>query len=306
MNTKSLIGILAVLIILAAGALFIFNSWSLPFTQDVAEDAVVSQYPALATYRMASNPLSTTEGTQVEGGWNIAFIQRGSGVPGVLNAHCFYVANDRKVTATGQYIRPGDAYAEEVDIATCAPIDEQSPRNTILPYGDVVLTMGQLAKFKDISILPIGIAEDSRCPIDVQCIQAGTVRVEIEIVSGMGTSTSVVTLGKVFTTEAEQITLTAVAPNKNSTTEITMGDYRLTFNIVPQATPIVDTPSVSTKCYVGGCSSQLCTDKPDAVSTCEYTAAYACYQTATCERQTNGGCGWTQTAQLAACIGGAQ
>ncbi len=55
-------------------------------------------------------------------------------------------------------------------------------------------------------------------------------------------------------------------------------------------------------CYVGGCSNQLCTDQPNAVSTCEYTASYACYTHATCERQAGGQCGWTQTEGLRACL----
>lgn len=60
------------------------------------------------------------------------------------------------------------------------------------------------------------------------------------------------------------------------------------------------------QCYVGGCSSQLCTDQPGAVSTCEYRAEYSCYQRARCERQTNGACGWTPTNELYACLNSAR
>ena len=54
-------------------------------------------------------------------------------------------------------------------------------------------------------------------------------------------------------------------------------------------------------CRKTGCSGQICSDK-DTVSTCEFRADYACYQAATCERQTNGQCGWTMTAELEACL----
>ena len=54
-------------------------------------------------------------------------------------------------------------------------------------------------------------------------------------------------------------------------------------------------------CIVSGCSGQICSDQ-EMVSTCEYRAEYACYQTARCERQASGQCGWTQTAALAACL----
>lgn len=56
------------------------------------------------------------------------------------------------------------------------------------------------------------------------------------------------------------------------------------------------------ECYVGGCSSQICSDQPDAVSTCEFREEYACYQSAKCERQPSGECGWTETAELKACL----
>lgn len=57
-------------------------------------------------------------------------------------------------------------------------------------------------------------------------------------------------------------------------------------------------------CYAGGCSGQLCTDQPDAASTCEWREEYACYKGASCERQSDGQCGWTKTPELEACLGG--
>ncbi|MFN0247855.1 MAG: DUF6748 domain-containing protein [Kofleriaceae bacterium] len=56
------------------------------------------------------------------------------------------------------------------------------------------------------------------------------------------------------------------------------------------------------ECFVGGCSGQVCSDDPGAISTCEFRPEYACYQQATCERQTSGQCGWTQTPALEACL----
>jgi hypothetical protein len=56
-------------------------------------------------------------------------------------------------------------------------------------------------------------------------------------------------------------------------------------------------------CFVGGCSSQICSDQEGVISTCEFRPEYACYETATCERQAGGECGWTETPELAACLG---
>ena len=61
-------------------------------------------------------------------------------------------------------------------------------------------------------------------------------------------------------------------------------------------------PQNSGGCYVGGCSNQLCTDQPGAVSTCEYQPQYACFQRARCERQANRACGWTLTPEFYSCI----
>ena len=56
-------------------------------------------------------------------------------------------------------------------------------------------------------------------------------------------------------------------------------------------------------CTKGGCSGTLCIEEgEDVVTTCEWRPEYACYQNATCERQSDGACGWTQTQELQACI----
>jgi hypothetical protein len=62
-------------------------------------------------------------------------------------------------------------------------------------------------------------------------------------------------------------------------------------------------PKATTGCVVGGCSSQLCVPAgEDVVSTCEWTEKYNCYQTATCEKQADGQCGWTETPALRQCL----
>lgn len=58
-------------------------------------------------------------------------------------------------------------------------------------------------------------------------------------------------------------------------------------------------------CFVGGCSSQICSEQEGAITTCEFRPEYACYQTASCERQADGACGWTATTELAACLASA-
>ena len=54
-------------------------------------------------------------------------------------------------------------------------------------------------------------------------------------------------------------------------------------------------------CIKTGCSSQVCSDK-NVITTCEWRPEYACYQKAVCERQRNGNCGFTPSAELTACL----
>lgn len=57
----------------------------------------------------------------------------------------------------------------------------------------------------------------------------------------------------------------------------------------------------SQPCRATGCSGQVCADEA-VMTTCEYRAEYGCYKTARCERQASGACGWTETAELSACL----
>jgi len=58
-------------------------------------------------------------------------------------------------------------------------------------------------------------------------------------------------------------------------------------------------------CIKTGCSSAICSDH-NVISTCEWRPEYACYQKATCERQANGNCGFTQTRELTSCLAAAK
>ena len=58
-------------------------------------------------------------------------------------------------------------------------------------------------------------------------------------------------------------------------------------------------------CFVGGCSGQICSDQEGVVGICNWEESYACYATATCERQADGVCGWTETPELDACLAAA-
>ena len=56
-------------------------------------------------------------------------------------------------------------------------------------------------------------------------------------------------------------------------------------------------------CVRAGCSGELCVDEGEELaSACLWRDEFACYRSATCERQKNGACGWTPTKTLQACL----
>jgi hypothetical protein len=63
-----------------------------------------------------------------------------------------------------------------------------------------------------------------------------------------------------------------------------------------------NSPATALKpCIKTGCSSEICADEA-MMSSCVYRAEYACYKKAACERQPDGNCGFTKTAELTTCI----
>ena len=73
-----------------------------------------------------------------------------------------------------------------------------------------------------------------------------------------------------------------------------------------KVTPKSVSPQPTTECFVGGCSSEVCSDRAGVVSTCIYKPEFACYKNATCKRQSDNKCGWSQTTELKKCVAAAR
>lgn len=111
------------------------------------------------------------------------------------------------------------------------PKEQPLPSIHISDGTIVTLALGQTGTVNDVTITPREVVEDSRCPKDVQCIQAGRVRVRATLSSGLGTGEQIFLVGEPITTEAEAVTLLSVAPDKISTVTTTPEDYRFTFKV---------------------------------------------------------------------------
>lgn len=112
------------------------------------------------------------------------------------------------------------------DGGVVAPVPGVSNENGLIEIG-----LGETATSSGVRITPLEVLEDSRCPIDVTCIQAGRVRLRASLTSDLGTADQIFFVGEPVTTEAEEVTLVEVKPAKVSTVPIKDSDYRFVFKI---------------------------------------------------------------------------
>lgn len=93
----------------------------------------------------------------------------------------------------------------------------------------VTAKLGQNITFNGVVGTIISVAEDSRCPTDVQCIQAGTVRVNGHFTYGTQAQDVTLGLNQTYSLSGHSITLLQVTPDKVSTKTINPSNYTFTF-----------------------------------------------------------------------------
>ncbi len=92
--------------------------------------------------------------------------------------------------------------------------------------------LGQGVQALGETITVLRVLEDSRCPLDVQCIQAGTVRAAGTVLGGMGLGQLTFELGTTNTSEVNAFTLVEVRPDARAGESIAEPDYVFVFDVV--------------------------------------------------------------------------
>ncbi|MDO8572613.1 MAG: hypothetical protein Q7S11_02455 [bacterium] len=87
-----------------------------------------------------------------------------------------------------------------------------------------------------VTIAPIEVLEDSRCPVgeNIRCIQAGTVRVRTKVTNINGERILVFTIGMPVASKTETIELIEVLPAARAEVPILPNEYRFVFKVVKQ------------------------------------------------------------------------
>jgi len=102
--------------------------------------------------------------------------------------------------------------------------------------GIVSIAVGQSGAVSGVTLTALELLEDSRCPVDVQCIWAGTVRVRAAL-DAMSRD-FVFVLGEPQAVNGKTVTLVAVTPLPTAGVAIEPAEYRFTFAI----RDVIDTP----------------------------------------------------------------
>lgn len=317
-TTKLILALLVLIIIVVLGVYWYLHAHRVStLSKDAAVALIQKDHIDLAQYGLSTLPTSSIETSLLGDVWLVGFVQKDTMTGGIATARCYSVTNNGVVTVAGEYSEQSGEVVMDLNLKDCSPSSNQiatttsstgahppipappsttPPSSTSHEYGTpVTLALNEHAQFKDVRVTPLSVVSDNRCATGVTCIQAGTVQLNIQLVSGSGTiTTEVITLGKATTVNDDTYTLTSVAPSPVAGHPIVPSTYRFTILVTKSATVAA--------CHIGGCSSELCSDSADAVSTCVYRSSFACYKTATCERQPTGQCGWTPTTQLKTCL----
>ena len=110
-------------------------------------------------------------------------------------------------------------------------VSTEDEREGITPPVVFTLRIGESQSGFGISLTPTLVLEDSRCPTDVVCIQAGTVLLETSFQTTTGSRSQVFVLGEPIKEDGKTVVLTEVRPEALSGDPIASEDYQFVFSV---------------------------------------------------------------------------
>lgn len=79
------------------------------------------KYPEYQSYPSDNLPIKRIEAMTTSDGWRVGMYIGGSGLPGILSAHCFLVTKSGIITDVGFF--NGEGPAKSINLTTCTPKD---------------------------------------------------------------------------------------------------------------------------------------------------------------------------------------
>lgn len=110
-------------------------------------------------------------------------------------------------------------------LASCATVPADSPSDRGLTYA----RLGQRVTVGGPRVTPLKVLEDSRCPVNVQCVWAGQVRLSVRIATGRGASVQEIVSNKPLPVADGTLTLVEVRPARRTDALFHPSQYRFGF-----------------------------------------------------------------------------
>jgi hypothetical protein len=94
--------------------------------------------------------------------------------------------------------------------------------------------LGQTARVGGLTIRPVRVVEDSRCPINARCVWAGRMILHAEVRDRAGRAAYDLTLGEPIAHRGGELALVAAEPGRTAGSETDPAAYRFTFEYRPR------------------------------------------------------------------------
>lgn len=115
----------------------------------------------------------------------------------------------------------------------------------VLPPQDIQVAVGQTVDTMGISIRLNEVVQDVRCPVDVECIEAGAINTNITVsANGAEETVFYASDGIPLSFQDYEISIVGVSPELVSTETIDPSEYVVTFNVVSKVIDFIDLPVI--------------------------------------------------------------
>lgn len=114
--------------------------------------------------------------------------------------------------------------------AACAPATPELIHEPLPASEGTAVPLGKAVMVGPLTVEPLKVIEDLRCPADATCVWAGRLVIEVNIAAERQAEIGQLTLGESHTAFGARVSLVAAVPARVSDDALTSQDYRFTFS----------------------------------------------------------------------------
>lgn len=136
----------------------------------------------------------------------------------------------KHVTLEGVY-QSGNTFVVSAFIMPTSTATSSAPATSGSPINGVALSIGESRAIGGVNITLNRIVSDSRCPVDVRCIQAGSLTVNLTLQGELDTETADVSSQSPHQFGSYLVSITKISPEKKSSTAYDPSSFRVSFSV---------------------------------------------------------------------------